>query len=64
MNKIREARLAKGLTQKQLGELIGVSPTHVQKWEYGLTPNTKNLSKLSQVLGIPMEDIIVQKKEP
>ncbi len=34
---IRALRLDKGLTQKQLGELIGVSGKAVSKWERGVS---------------------------
>lgn len=34
---IRALRLDKGLTQKQLGELIGVSGKAVSKWETGVS---------------------------
>jgi transcriptional regulator with XRE-family HTH domain len=35
MNRVRELRTERGLTQKELGELIGRSNHAVQKWEKG-----------------------------
>jgi len=32
---IAQARLAKGLTQAQLAEAIGVKPTQIANWEQG-----------------------------
>lgn len=51
---IKRLREEKGLTQKQLAELIGVSVSAVQQFEYGKTqPKYETLLKLSKVLGYP-----------
>ncbi|MDO4543347.1 MAG: helix-turn-helix transcriptional regulator [Clostridia bacterium] len=50
--KIRELRLEKGLTQKRLGEIIGVDGRTVSKWENdGGLPDVGILPALSLALG-------------
>ncbi len=61
--KIKMARTAKKLTQKQLGELCGYegrsAESTVQHWEYGThsIPLSK-LRKLSEALGLTLDDLI------
>lgn len=51
---IKRLRQQKGLTQKQLAELIGVSVVAIQRFEYGKTqPKYETLLKLSEVLNYP-----------
>lgn len=52
--KIKIARLAKGYTQEELAEKVGVQKSAVAKWENGRVSEIKrsNLDKLSKVLGI------------
>ena len=51
---IAEARKARGLTQTQLANKIGVSTESVSKWEKGVfAPAPENEEKLYHVLGIP-----------
>lgn len=38
MNIIRKFRKQRGLTQEQLGEMVGVKKALVSKWEHGLKP--------------------------
>ncbi len=57
--RIREQRKQQGLTQKKLGELLGVSKVSVCHWEKGLKrPSSKNLIQLSKVLNVPLEYLI------
>ena len=59
MNTIRAGRKAKGLSQNELAMLMGVDRTTVTKWETGKAfPKTKMLMQLSEVLGIPLEDLL------
>lgn len=52
-------RKEKGLTQLQLGEMIGVSDKAVSKWERGLgCPDVSLLRELSEVLGVNIEGIL------
>jgi len=51
-NRIRQARLAAGLTLDALGEKVGVTHTAIQKYEKGiLTPPSSQLLKLAQACG-------------
>lgn len=48
-NRIRQARLAAGLTLDALGEKVGVTHTAIQKYEKGiLTPSSSQLLKLAR----------------
>jgi transcriptional regulator with XRE-family HTH domain len=57
-NPIRERRLAKGLSQKVLGEAVGVNQATVAKWErLGQVPRSITLVRLRAVLGLTASDI-------
>ena len=45
----------KGLTQEQLGQLLGVTTQAVSKWERGGTPDASLLPDISQVLGVSID---------
>lgn len=51
---IKKLRLEKGLTQEELGNLIGVKRAAVNKWECGLVENLKRstIQKLSDVFQV------------
>ena len=59
-DKIRNARLAKGYTQEELGNMIGVQKSAVAKYEKGRVVNIKRsvLAKLSKVLDIPPVELV------
>lgn len=63
--KIKEARKAKGMTQTELGEKVGVQKSAVSKWERGETQNIKRsvLKKLSYYLEIPPVELIEEYPE-
>lgn len=53
---IREARKAKGLTQAELGEMLGVSKVTINRYETGkqnLTLDT--LTKITSALGVELK---------
>ncbi|MFW8565970.1 helix-turn-helix domain-containing protein [Orrella sp. 11846] len=55
-NRIRQARLAAGLTLAALGDKVGVSHTTIQKYEKGrLTPSSSQLLKLARACGVRTE---------
>ena len=55
-NRIRQARLAAGLTLDALGETVGVTHTAIQKYEKGtMTPPSSQLLKLARACGIRVE---------
>lgn len=53
-NYIRRLRNEKGLTQEQLGEMVGVQKAAVQKWENGSVQNLKRatIKKLSEIFNV------------
>jgi len=62
--KIRAARVAAGLTQKQLGLAIGienakVAENTVQKWEYGkVIPSLQYLRPLANALKVSLDYLV------
>lgn len=43
-NYIRELRNARGISQEELGKIVGVQRAAVQKWESGKTQNLKRVT--------------------
>ena len=61
-NFLHELRLRRGLTQYQLGALVGVSDKAVSKWENGSSrPQSNILYKLCEVLGISVDELLTCK---
>lgn len=58
--KIKNARLEKGYTQEELGNLIGVQKSAVAKYEKGRVVNIKRsvLAKISKVLDIQPVELV------
>jgi len=55
--KLRELRKAKGLSATELARAIDVSEVTVRTWEAGrYNPSPRNLSRLAEVLGTPVEN--------
>jgi len=51
MKSIKKARQAKGMTQAELADRVGVTQTNVSGWETGKwDPSETSLRKLSRVL--------------
>ena len=56
---IRQERKKQSLTQKDLGEAVGVSDKAVSKWERGLSfPDITLLSALADVLDVSIVELI------
>lgn len=52
---VKAARKSKGLTQRQLGDLVGVDTLTVSRWERGaVRPTIANLAALCKALGKDM----------
>lgn len=64
--KIRAARIAKGLTQEELGEILGVQKSAVAKYESGRVVNIKRstLKKISDALGIRPSELFFEEEKP
>lgn len=58
---IKNARLAKGLTQQELGEMVGKQKSAIAKYEKGIVVNIKRstLQKLAEALDLRGSDLII-----
>ena len=57
--KIRNARKAAGMKQRELAKALGVSVAYISKIERGETPvNLQNLEKISRVLNAPIQELV------
>lgn|GEM_PF-6399401 len=62
-NFICELRQQKGWTQKELGELLGVTNKAVSKWETGAAlPRVEYLQQLAVVLGCKQEELFLGRR--
>lgn len=58
-NYLYEKRTEKGLSQAELGALLGVSNKAVSKWENGAAkPQTAKLVRLAEILGVTVEELL------
>lgn len=56
---IAKLRKSKGITQRELGEMVGVGFRAVSKWETGLTsPDISIINDLSKILGISADELL------
>lgn len=63
-NRISRSRKAKGLTQEELANQLGVSSQAVSKWENDAScPDISLLSQLSKVLGITTDELLAGKSD-
>ncbi len=62
---IKRARIESGLTQEELGKLVGVQKSAIAKYENGRVVNIKRstLQKLAEALNLRGSDLIEDKKE-
>ena len=59
MKMLRMERKAKGLTMKELGEMIGVSESAISQYETGKRePDNAALVKLSEILGVSTDHLL------
>ena len=64
-NLILQKRKERGLTQSELGAMLGISGKAVSKWERGLSvPCEDHLKKLIDLLGLPVEQKIAKSEQP
>ena len=63
--RISENRKAKNIKLDELAEMLLVSPQAVSKWENNIScPDISILPKLSEILGISVDELLSGKKEP
>lgn len=63
--KLKEYREQHLLTRKQLGDILCVSDKTISKWERGAgLPDIGTLKHLSQLLQIPLDDLLNEKEAP
>ena len=61
---IVEKRKEQGLTQTELGAMLGISGKAVSKWERGLSkPCDEHLDRLVALLGLPVESTITAEEK-
>ncbi len=64
MSKLKELRNAKGMTTKELGRLIGVTPSAVTNWETGARePNIEKIKALCAALSCTADELLGIKAE-
>lgn len=57
-NKIRQFRLEKGYSQKELAKLLNVTSRTISRWEQNNNqPNPDELNKLAKLIGVSAEDL-------
>lgn len=57
--KIRALREAKGLSQRELADALGLDQTTVSAWERGVAePTVFNLRRLADVLGVSPGELL------
>lgn len=57
-DRIKEARKYKGLTQEQLGKLIGVAKTTIAGYEKNREPTAAKLGEMSEILGVDVNFLL------
>ena len=58
-DRLREARVASGMTQEQLGFVLGITKSSVSAWENGReTPSFRMLPELRKHLGRSLDELV------
>lgn len=58
-NRFRETRKAKGYTQNQIAEILGIKNSAVSKWECGRTvPDSEMLTFLADLYGVSIDYLL------
>lgn len=57
--KLKAVRKQKGLSQTELGKLLGVQAQTIERWETGKSkPNLETINKLCEALDVPLRYFI------
>ena len=63
--RLQQVRKAAGLSQEQLGDLIGMSRQAVSKWETDqAAPDIETLARLCGVLGVSADELLGREVPP
>lgn len=58
-SKITQARIASGITQRELADGLGVSIAQAQRWEYGKhKPRASTLKRIGEILGVDWTTLV------
>lgn len=59
--KARDIRMKKGMAQKELARLVGVSQSYISDMEHNIktSPSPKVLARMAEVLGVSMDAFFV-----
>ena len=62
---ISTLRKEKGMTQKQLADMLNITDKAVSKWERDIAwPDTQTIPKLAEILGVTVEELMNAKSAP
>ncbi len=62
-DRIKQARLAKDMTQAELADAVGVSPQSVQQWETSTEPRKNRVMKIAEILGVDVNWLLFGKPD-
>lgn len=62
---ISTLRKEKGMTQKELADMLNITDKAVSKWERDIAcPDTQTIPKLAEILGVSLEELMDAKSVP
>ena len=62
---ISTLRREKGMTQKELADMLNITDKAVSKWERDIAcPDTQTIPKLAEILGVSVEELMNAKTTP
>ena len=64
INRLKVVLAEKGMTNKQLSEILDKDPAVISKWVTNVAqPNVEMLIRLAQILGVSVDDLLWTEKE-
>ena len=65
MNRLKEARLATGMSQKDVADALHLAPPSVSNWENGKTnPSQENLKALAELYHVSIDYLLGRDRKP
>jgi transcriptional regulator with XRE-family HTH domain len=61
--KVRKYRRQKGMSQEQLGEIVGFSQSKISKIEHGDWDSLSDLRLIAKALEVPIEELVREEAE-